>query len=50
MRSARSASNGKLKLVLIVVEMPRALARSTMSKMCLASSGSPQLKNSSVNR
>ena len=40
--SALAASNGKLKLVLTSVEMPRWWARRTISGRCLFSSGSPQ--------
>ena len=48
--SARSALKGKLKFVLVVVSMPRSLARRINSGMLLFSSGSPQLCNSTSNR
>ena len=48
--SARAASKGMLKFVLVVVEMPRALASRTIVQKSLARSGSPQLVNSIWNR
>jgi len=47
--SARAASNGTLKFVLISVEMPRAVASPIITGSSSWSSGSPQLQSSSSN-